>query len=92
MSITSLVDIPEDLAAEAAQVEGLPQRLIFWLRAEITQDKKRKSRHSAQAKEIVSRARERAQKEPMTEEEKEAARSTFVERYEQMLAGLKNHD
>lgn len=92
MSITSLVDIPEDLAAEAAKVEGLPQRLIFWLRAEVTQDKKRKSRYSAQAEEIVRKAKERIQNQPMTEMEKEAARSSFMERYEQMMEGLKAHD
>lgn len=91
MKLSSLVDIPDDLAAEAAQVEGLPDRLIFWLRAEVTQDKKRKSRHSAEAREIVKRAMERAKDHPMTEAEKAAARAGFVERYETMIANLNDH-
>lgn len=85
MSITSLVDIPEDLAAEAAKVEGLPQRLIFWLRAEVTQDKKRKSRYSAQAQEIVKQAMEQAEKMKAEGFDRAAAMEEFKSLYEDII-------
>lgn len=91
MSVTLSIDLPEDLAAQAAQLEGLPQRLASWLRAEVSLDTQKRSPHHAVAKEIVQHAMERAARSPMTETEKEAARATFVDRYETMIAGLKDH-
>jgi len=85
MSITSLVDIPDDLAAEAAKVEGLPQRLLLFIRAEVTQDHKRKSRHSAEAREIVARAMERAEKMKAEGFDREEAMERFAANYESIL-------
>jgi len=85
MSITSIADIPEDLAAEAAQVEGLQERLILWLRAEVTQDKKRKSRHSAQASEIVRQAMGRAEEMRMTGFDREKAMERFQKNYDAIV-------
>ncbi|MCB1227988.1 MAG: hypothetical protein KDK99_19435 [Verrucomicrobiales bacterium] len=88
MKLLSMVDIPDDLAAEAAQVEGLQDRLIFWLRAEVTQDRKRKSRYSAQAQEIVRGAIERAEKMKAEGFDREAAMDRFEESYGEILDQL----
>ena len=85
MSITSIADIPEDLAAEAAQVEGLQERLILWLRAEVTQDKKRKSRHSAQAREIVRQAMDRAEGMKAAGFDREEAMVRFQKSYDSII-------
>lgn len=85
MSITSIADIPEDLAAEAAQVEGLQERLILWLRAEVTQDKKRKSRHSSQAREIVRQAMNRAEGMKATGFDREEAMARFQKNYDSII-------
>ncbi|NLT71285.1 MAG: hypothetical protein GXX91_11405 [Verrucomicrobiaceae bacterium] len=85
MSITSIADIPEDLAAEAAQVEGLQERLILWLRAEVTQDKKRKSRHSSQAREIVHQAMDRAEGMKAAGFDREEAMARFQKNYDSII-------
>ncbi len=62
MSITQLADIPDDLAAEAAQVPGIHTRLISFLRAEIAQNRRRQSQHSEQVREIVRQSHAEAEK------------------------------
>ena len=85
MSITSLVDIPEDLAAAAAKVEGLPLRLLLFIRAEVTQDQKRKSRHSAQAQEIVKKATKDAEDMLAAGFSREEAMAEFQTLYSEVL-------
>lgn len=91
MSATLTIDLPQDLAAQVDQLEAVPQKFISWLRFEMKQEAKRKSPSFTEAQEIVKRAMERAEQTPMTEAEKDAARTTFVDRYETMIEGLKEH-
>lgn len=85
MSITELADIPEDLAAEAAQVPGINTRLRFFLRAEISQHKKRQRQHSEQAKEVVRQAHAEAERLRAAGVTPEQARAEFTTLYQEMM-------
>ena len=89
MNAITLIDIPDDLAAEAAEVPGLRERLVCFLRAEVSLHRRRQSRHSAQAREIVQQAKaEVAAVGPLTEEAKAKARQEFVLFYEELMKKL----
>lgn len=85
MNVNQLVEIPDDLAAEAAQVEGIGARLLCFLRAEVSQNRKRQSRHSAEAREIVRRAREEAGKMRAAGVTPEQARAEFATLYTEII-------
>lgn len=90
MNAAPFTDIPDDLIADAAQVPGLRIRLMSFLRAEVTQHRKRQNMHSLQAREIVRQAREEVAKmEPLTEDEKAQAKKEFVVFYERLMNQLK---
>jgi hypothetical protein len=90
MNAAPFTDIPDDLIADAAQVPGLRIRLISFLRAEVTQHRKRQNMHSLQAREIVRQAREEVAKmEPLAEDEKAQAKKEFVVFYERLMNQLK---
>jgi 23S rRNA maturation-related 3'-5' exoribonuclease YhaM len=55
-----LAEIPDELAAEAAQVPGLPKRLLNFLRAEVSQHRRRQSRYSPEAQQIAWASTEQA--------------------------------
>lgn len=88
--LMEIADLPEDLVAEAAQVPGLRLRLMSFLRAEVTQHRKRQSHHSAQARDIVRQAREEVTgQEPLSATEQAMAREEFARFYEQLVSQLK---
>ena len=90
MNAAPFIDLPDDLIADAAQVPGLRMRLMSFLRAEVTQHRKRQSLHSLQAREIVRQAREEvAEMEPLTESEKVKAKKEFVVFYDKLMTQLK---
>ncbi len=55
-----LAEIPDDLAAEAAQVPGLPKRLLSFLRAEVSQHRRRQSRYSSEAQQLAQASSEQS--------------------------------
>ena len=85
MSIHQLVDIPDDLAAEAAQVPGLHLRLLSFLRAEIAQNRKRQRQHSEQAREIVRQAHAEAEKLKAAGMTPEQARAEFSVLHQEVM-------
>lgn len=88
MNVNQLVEIPDDLAAEAAQVEGIGARLLCFLRAEVSQNRKRQSLHSAEAREIVRRAREEAEQMRAAGVTREEAMASFEKNYLEILKQL----
>jgi hypothetical protein len=88
--LMDIADLPEDLVAEAAQVPGLRLRLMSFLRAEVTQHRKRQSQHSTQARDIVREAREEvAAMETLSAADQAEARHEFAHFYEELITRLK---
>ncbi len=85
MSVIELADIPEELAAEAAQVPGINTRLRFFLRAEISQHRKRQRQHGSHAKEIVQRAKEEAEQLRAAGMTPEQAKAEFVQLHREIV-------
>ncbi|WP_395742716.1 hypothetical protein [Prosthecobacter sp.] len=85
MSIHQLAEIPDDLAAEAAQVPGIHMRLISFLRAEIAQNRRRQHQHSEQAREVVKKARAEAEKLRAAGMTPEQARAEFSELHQKVV-------
>lgn len=85
MSITQLADIPDDLAAEAAQVPGIHTRLISFLRAEIAQNRRRQNQHSEQVREIVKQAHAEAEKLKAAGMTPKEARAEFSALHKQVM-------
>lgn len=85
MSIHQLVDIPDDLAAEAAQVPGIHVRLLSFLRAEIAQNRKRQRQHSEQAREIVRLAHAEAENLKAAGMTPEQARAEFSALHQEVM-------
>jgi hypothetical protein len=88
MNATSLIEIPDDLAAEAAQVPGLSARLIGFLQAEVSQHRKQQRPHRAQAIEIVKQAKAEAEQMKAAGVTPAEARSEFVKMYVEMIEKL----
>ena len=87
MNASVLPELPPELAVKAAEVPGLADRLLLFIRQEVALHERRQSRFSAQARELLRQAKERADEHPMTEAEKEEARRTFAQRYEHLISG-----
>ena len=85
MTALHLVEIPDDLAAEAAQVPGIRERLLSFIRAEVSMHRKRQSRHSAQAREIVRRAKEQAEQMKASGVTPEQARAEFARLHSEIM-------
>ena len=81
MNALQLVEIPDDLAAEAVQVPGLPERLLSFLRAEVLLHQRRQGRYSAQAREIAQRAMAEAEQMKAGGVTPEQAKSEFGKLY-----------
>ncbi len=88
MSIHQLVDIPDDLAAEAAQVPGIHVRLLSFLRAEIAQNRRRQRQHSEQAREVVRQAHAEAEKLKAAGVTPDQARAEFLALYKEVVAQI----
>ena len=85
MSIHQLVDIPDDLAAEAAQVPGIHTRLISFLRAEIAQNRRRQRQHSEHAQDLVRQAHAEAEKLKAAGMTPEQARAEFSALHQEVM-------
>jgi hypothetical protein len=85
-NVLQLAEIPDDLAAEAAQVPGFGVRLVSFIRAEVSQHRKRKVQNSSRAKALVEQARAELENSPaLSPEEKAAAKREFAAMYEKMM-------
>lgn len=85
MTVFPHIEIPDDLALEAAGVPGLRERLLSFLKAEVLLHKREKSQRSTQAQELVSQAlqdAERMREEGMT---RERARAEFAKLYKEVV-------
>lgn len=85
MSIHQLVDIPDDLAAEAAQVPGLRVRLLSFLRSEIAQNRRRQRQHSEQAREVVRQVHAEAEQLKAAGVMPDQARAEFSVLYKEVM-------
>jgi len=81
VSIHQLVDIPDDLAAEAAQVPGIHVRLLSFLRAEIAQNRRRQR----QVREVVRQAHAEAEKLKAAGMTPEQARAEFSALHQEVM-------
>ena len=88
MNATQLADIPDDLAAEAAQVPGLSTRLFSFLRAEVSMHRKRQSRYSAQVREIAQQAKAEAERMKAAGVTPKEACAEFVKMYVELMDKL----
>lgn len=82
------IEIPDELALEAEAVPGLRERLLCFLRAEISLHKRRQSKRSPEVLEIVKRARERAAEMRGTGVTPEQARADFLQHSVEMMDHL----
>jgi len=57
-----LLELPADLLAKAAEVPGLPERLLRFIRLEVAMDERRRQRRSPEVLALMQRAHERAAK------------------------------
>lgn len=87
-SAAYLTDIPEDLAAEAAQVPGLSKRLASFLRAEVLQHRRRQSRYSLQTTQIAAQAEQQAALLIAAGTTPEQARAEFARQYAELMKDL----
>ena len=85
MNAQHLVEIPADLAAEAAEVPGIRDRLLSFIRAEVSLHRKRQSRYSVEARDIVQRAREDAEQMKKSGVTPEQAKADFVKLHSEIM-------
>jgi hypothetical protein len=85
MTMTSFVDVPDELAARAAAVPGLPDRLLGYLRFEVSQHERLQSPHRSQAKEIVRRALLKAEEMKANGFDRDEAMSRFQDTYREIM-------
>ena len=83
-----LAEIPDELAAEAAQVPGLPKRLLNFLRAEVSQHRRRQSRYSPEAQQIAQASAEQAAALQAARMKPADARAEFASLYSEVINGL----
>ena len=84
-TLLQLAEIPDDLAAEAAKVPGLPERLIGFLRAEVSQHSREQRPFRVQAKDLVRQAQEDAVGLNSTGVTPEQARAEFFDLYLEVM-------
>ncbi|HBJ82786.1 MAG TPA: hypothetical protein DDZ88_02705 [Verrucomicrobiales bacterium] len=87
-NILQLAEIPDDLAAEAAQVPGLPVRLVSFIRAEVSQHNRRKARKSMEARKLVEQAMAEAEEMKKSGVTVEQARKDFARVYEEIMSKI----
>ena len=80
-----LAEIPDELAAEAAQVPGLSKRLLSFLRAEVSQHRRRQSRYSAEAQQLAQASSEQACALKAAGMKPEEARAQFGKLYIEVM-------
>ncbi|MFM2142310.1 MAG: hypothetical protein RLZZ476_854 [Verrucomicrobiota bacterium] len=84
-NVLQLAQIPDDLAAEAAKVPGLPQRLLSFIRAEVAQHQWQKPVKSEKMKKLVADIRKDVEEEAQRLQEAgmtpEQAKKEFYEEY-----------
>lgn len=85
MSSKLSINLPEDLVAEAAQIEGLEYRVGLFIRAELTQHRKRQSQYSDQARDIVQQALRDAERMKADGVTREESMRRFEETYESIM-------
>ena len=80
-----IAEIPDELAAEAAQVPGLPKRLLHFLRAEVAQHQRRQSRYSAEAQQLTHTSAAQAEALVSAGMTPEMARAQFAKLYGEVM-------
>ena len=87
-SVLELTQIPDDLAAEAAQVPGLPQRLLSFIRAEVSQHHRRRVKRSMEVEQLSREIEAEAEEMKNKGVTPEQAKKEFLELYDQMVKEL----
>jgi len=80
-----LFDIPDDLAARARAVPGLPQRLVHFLHMEVAQYEERRKRYRPETLAIAQRAREKAERRKAEGFDRTQAMAGFERRHHALI-------
>ncbi len=83
-----LLELPADLLAKAAEVPGLPERLLRFIRLEVAMDERRRQRRSPEVLALMQRARERAAKRQAAGIERAEAMRDFHANYTAIVEAL----
>jgi hypothetical protein len=78
------IELPDDLAIAAAEIPGLKERLVSFIRAEVSVHRRKQSKRSPAVLEVVKRAREKAEQMRAEGVTPEQARTGFVKHYMEM--------
>jgi hypothetical protein len=90
MTAFPTIELPDDLALAAAEVPGLNERLVRFIRAEVSIHRKKQRKRSPEVLEAIKKAQEEvAARGPLSEEEKAQAKKDFVAFYEELVTQLK---
>ncbi len=87
-NLPDLAHLPADLLAKAAEVPGLPERLLRFIRLEVAMDEQRRQRHSPQALALLEKARERVAKRQAAGIERSEAMREFHANYAAIVEAL----
>jgi len=85
MGAATTILIPDDLAARAESVPGLAERVVSFIRMEVTQHEQRQKRFRQETLELVGRASKEAERLRTEGFDREEAMTKFEERYRRLI-------
>ena len=80
------ISIPEDLAARAEAIPGLAERVVSYIRMEVSQYEQRQKRFRPETLDLVERARQTAESRRAEGYDRDAAMEEFETRYRRLVS------
>lgn len=87
-TLTDVFALPADLSAKAKAVPGLQERLLRFIRMEVTLNERRQQRYSPEAQALVQRARARVEKRQAANTDRTAAMQAFRKNFTEITESL----
>jgi len=92
MNASVLPELPPELAAKAAEVPGLADRLLLFIRQEVVLHERRQGRYSAQARELLRQAKDRAAEMKAAGVTREQGREDFLKLYNRIIDQISSRE
>ena len=87
-TLTDVFTLPADLSAKAKAVPGFHERLLRFIREEVTHNERRQQRYSPEDQALVQRARARVEKRQAASSDRAAAMQAFRQNFTEITESL----